>query len=270
MGKEVQAEKKKSSIGVTIFVIILLAIFAVGGWFGNDFYRKKVEEGNKKVEKKNTKKDEVEKDEELDPKSELVQKLFKKVTLNGEGTADCHKNWIYGGKDEFDVNSETDTVKTSLVAINLEDSKKQSVSCGSINIPSEQDEYFSNDCSFISPSDNQVYFEKEYVESVFKDVYGKNATLNPDVYILSGGDLVHFYPFDGKYYKYTAIGGNVCGPEGYTEAIERAEKVGKEIKIYESETYNEEGKDPVVTKYVYTFSKQDDGSYGFVSRKKAA
>ena len=71
MGKEVQTEKKKkSSIGVTIFVIILLAIFAVGGWFGNDFYRKKVEEGNKKVEKKNTKKDEVEKDEELDPKSE--------------------------------------------------------------------------------------------------------------------------------------------------------------------------------------------------------
>ena len=266
------SKRKKGSFWKIFIIILLLILFAVGGWFGNSFYQEKIakkdtsdtSDTNKK-KKDNT--EEEEKDEELDTKSDLVQKLYNKVTIYNEGVkADCHKNWIYGNKDEFLVSYETDEVKLNLVNINLDDSKKQTELCDNINIPSTLDNFYS-DCTFLNGSDLQVYFTKDYVQTIYKDIYGKDATFNSSTYI--SAKIVRYYPIGDKYYKYTAIGGDVCGPADYVSTIVKAEKVGKEIKIYESESYNEEGKDSVISSYIYTFSKQSDGNYAFVSRKKA-
>ena len=267
-------KKKKSSFWKVIIFIFLLILFAVGGWFGNMYYQKYLEKkdttdktNKNKDNKENKEKVEEEKEEELDTKSDLVQKLYNKVTIYDEGKkADCHKNWIYGNKDEFDVASETDEVKLNLVAINMEDVKKGTDLFSSIDIPSSMENY-SNDCTFLNGSDMQVYFTKDYIQTLYRDIYGKDATFDSSAYI--SANLVRYYPVGDKYYKYTAIGGNVCGPVDYIDTISKALKVGKEIKIYETENYIEEGKDAVISNYVYTFSKQDDDTYVFVSRKKS-
>ena len=254
-----EQEKKKGSFGKVLLVIILLIVFAVGGWFCNEYYRNNI--ASKDTEKE-------EQDGELDVKSDLVQKLYNKVTVNGEGKGNSLKNWIYGENGELDISKDDGVTLMKLVVINLDNSKLEEISCEGLNIP-ETINNFTNYCKFYSTATTIKSYKSDYVSSVFKDIYGKNVKMNSEAYMDDKINIGRYFPVGDRYYEYTITTGVEYGPAGYTDTIEKAEKVGNKLKIYENEIYELEGEEPVTNKFIYTFEKQDDNSYAFISRKKA-
>lgn len=279
---EEKKNKKGGSVLKTILVVILLALFAVGGWFGNDFYRKAIKNENTsesdEIEKEKSDQDDL-KDGSLDVNSDLVKNLYNKVTdseynYNGELYRNCKKNWLYGTgdsgyKEEFDVATAAPEEKANFVFRNLEKSKGTKESCDNLNIPDRVDSFYSI-CAFnteVNPIGDEISYDVDYVESIYQDLFGKDDKFDTNLILKGQGNLIKFLNIGGKYYEYATIGGSVCGPVKYIDKIYKAEKKNHMIYIYEEEEYFEEDVSKSINKFVYTF-RELDGSYYFVSRKK--
>lgn len=271
-------EKKKGRLLLVVCLIVLMLLCGGLGFLlgnGDLIVSKKTEDlsKEKKVEEKTIKNGELEVD------SELVKKLYGKVTdselSDNQGKyRSCHKNWLYGTnengyKEEFDVETALPEEKANFVFHNLERSKGKVESCDNLDIPSRVDSFYSI-CSFnkeVNQIGDEISFDVKYVENVYHNLFGKNDKFNQNLILKGQGNVVQFLNISGRYYEYITIGGSVCGPVKYIDKVTKAEKINDTIKIYEDEEYFEENVSKKTSKFVYTFKEEDD-SYIFVSRKK--
>lgn len=301
-GGDVFMEKKKSSIGYIIVIILLFLGF--GGYILVDQGIIKLDVFNKKEEVKEEKKED--KKEELDINSRLVQNLYNMVTTKGINSFST--NWIYSSyknvndknKESFYANKASEEIKMNIVGINLDSSNRKLVSCDNTNIsipgvykeaPFDHEygmlythcEYNEMQREYnLNKSPQSVYnyyYDRSYVETVYKTIFGKDAKLDTSAFIATneyrGNNYVYVEEYDA-YYEYIKEVGGTAGPESYEPSISSAFKEGKKLNIYEDvkrTTYeNEDLSKPIVEEfyYVYTFELEDDGMYKFVSRVKEA
>lgn len=281
-------EKNKSSVGKVILVILLLILFLVGGFFGGKYYTE-----SKKEETKETKEEkEVEKEEELDINSRLVRYLYNMVTYDAKES--CFNDWEYRASTNIDPKSRTDgnykydsskqgDVEMNLVGRNI--SRNQAEYEFSLeNIPKVEGRLKSEINSDGSESGTTFSYSKDYVETVYKSIFGAESKIDTSLPIkldLFGAEELHFDSKSNKYYVSYIETGGTCGPGGLELKFDKAISKGKTLKIYQnvsnisykpnadgSISNDSKNKIEEKYKYVYTFELEDDGMYKFVSRVK--
>lgn len=271
-------EKKKSSI-VYIIVIILL-ILGFGGYILVDQGIIKLDIFNKKEEVKEEKK--KDKKEELDINSRLVQNLYNSISYDVNNWG---KYWMFeddatksNGEVDYFVKNASEYTKMKLVSINFVEHKKGSAKCDDINIPAQDKDGRLSICalnSTMSASDIQHFYSREYVESLYKSLFGKDAKLDTSIPI-----QISYYPTtvynyvesEDAYFEYYIEFGAGFTEGGYSTELFKAEKKGQNIYIYEEVTAVRQGGSIIDDNFnfIYTFELEDDGMYKFVSRVKEA
>ena len=277
-------EKEKKSKG-SLVVIIILIILLLGAcaYIGYDkFFVKKDNQVNNNHENKGV--------EKLDVNSRLVQSLYNKVSTGLIGkSSSCYVNYMYGHGDNdnsFYSDKADEQQKMKLVGNLLSESFKSLEYDGdsnlipdTINTTSDYLEYNSIYAMNRKYNENkeEIFYTKDYVEMIYKSIFGKDAKLDTSVPIIMSfynGELYYYVSALDKYVLYVADGiGGECPEEAYAELV-KATKSDKELKIYEKVTtvnFNSESTETgekAESNYVYTFELEDDGMYKFVSRVK--
>lgn len=274
-------EKEKKSKG-SLVVIIILIILLLGAcaYIGYDkFFVKKDNQVNNNNENKGV--------EKLDVNSRLVQSLYNRVSTGLIGkTSSCSLNYMYitgtgNGMEVFYSDKASEQQKMKLVGNLLSESfrifaNEEETIPDTINV----DDYGEYKNAYVTNKElnsqyQETYYTKEYVEAVYKSIYGKNAKLDisaPIVMDSYGGEIYYYVPSIDKYALYVTVTGKVCPQEAYAELV-KATKSDKELKIYEkivtikNDDIIDAG-DTADSNYVYTFELEDDGMYKFVSRVK--
>lgn len=284
-------EKKNKTIGKTVTIIILVVLLlGAFGYIGYDhfFTTEKITSDQELKNEKNVKKGDHGK--ELDVNSRLVRTLYNKVSTgeSSEKEATCRYNYMYvynyddNSYKDFYVDQATEEQKMELLSLKLNDHGTGLLSCHDITIPDKMNDYTSicsNDKTNFEP-----YYYKNYIEMLYKDLYGNDATLDTSKPIYT--DEIHAYAYHyisslDKYMQYRIDAGGVCGPIGMYGTITKAIQTADSIKIYEKVTtvnYSKEVNGVIVedesykttmdTNYVYTFKLDSDGMYNFISRVK--
>ncbi len=282
-------EKKKSNKGLIVVIIILvITLLSLGGYVLVDKGIIKIgtKEDNKIIEKEDTKGE-----EQLDINSRLVQTLYNQVTT---GITSCQRNWIYRDaegkeKDEFYAEKATEEEKMNFVGNLLSEKNRIYIDCTNTEIPStmKSGEWTktsvceSNKLNYIQEA--EYGYTKKYIDFIYKSIFGGNAKVDTNIAINSDPYYVGSYiyiPALDKYILYEIEGGGTCGPTSYNVTIEKAIIMGKELKIYEKEilstltggndgalgTMDDEVEEEKTSNYIYTFEKESDGMYKFISR----
>lgn len=289
-------EKKKSNKGLIVVIIILvIALLSLGGYvlIDKDIIKIGTKEDNKIIEKEETKSE-----KQLDINSRLVQTLYNQVTT---GITSCQRNWIYRSKegkvkDEFYVEKATEEEKMNFVGNIIVGHSRDIVDCNSTNIPDEltlnKNNYAMNYSSVCKKNkDNNTYYiqyvySKQDMEVYYKTIFGSDAKLDTktDIFLDTySGRVYHYVSSLDKYvlYERTDGIGGTCGPILYDDTIESATLKDNSLKIREKEvvTTGSEGPDGIfgtsddieekeTYTYVYSFEKESDGMYKFISRIK--
>ena len=280
-------EKKQGKTLVVALVLFILTTLVACGYIVYD----KVLTKDNNTKEVNTKKEDT---KELDINSRLVQSLYRKVKPAGE-EGDCRLGWNYDehhefGADDFNASSAKEEIKMRIVSQNLLENEKEEYPCddsakniSNINIPGRINECtgkYSDNSIGAEPRSYYKYYNKDYIEAVYKDIFGSDAKLDTSVPLETDGFGIESYYYVNElnqYILYPVEGGGTCGPDGYSEKLLKAEKKNGSIKIYANWIYKHYGKkandeinydDEKVTKtrVVYTFKLEDDGAYSFVSR----
>lgn len=257
-----------------LIVILILALLATSSYIIYDkvFYEEK---NPKSTENKTTEKVKDSK-ENLDVNSRLVQTLYNKV-VDKDGPS---KYWMYNtylnpdSTDRFIVSEVAENEKMDFVGYNLNENKKEIVECNS-SIP---DTVKINNIDYKSAcyatkvwqyTKIQYAYNKDYVETIYKELFGNDVKLDTSVDIPNGvyaAEVYHYIASLDKYVLYmTETGGTSV--TNYSGVVTNAVKSGNEIKITEKVTHTDPEKTEEYT-YVYTFKLEDDGMYSFVSRIK--
>lgn len=276
-------EKKKSRGSLVVIIILVILLFGACAYIGYDkfFVKEKANIGSVKNNKK---------EENLDVNSRLVQSLYNKVSTGLIGkSSSCRVNYMYGHGDNdnsFYSDKADEQQKMGLVGNLLSESFESLEYDGdsnlipdTINTTSDYLEYNSIYAMNRKYNENkaEIFYTKDYVEMIYKSIFGKDAKLDTSVPIIMSfykGELYYYVSALDKYVLYVADGiGGECPEEAYAELV-RATKDDKALKIYEKITtinldseLTESGK-KTETNYVYTFELEDDGMYKFVSRVK--
>ncbi|MBQ3469118.1 MAG: hypothetical protein IJH18_03620 [Bacilli bacterium] len=289
-------EEKKKGKGLVVFVVILILIIL--GLVGYILYDKGIILSPKeepKVEKEEVKKEEK---EELDIDSRLVQYLYNMVTEDSnEG---CIAGWEFWPAIESETNKDGDEVAveknyifsnedynlidTNLLGRNLNSNEKYRID--SKDVPKIDGRYNYDINAYFTEKDinyiSTYYYTKRYVETVYKQVFGKQAKLDtsksiqiaPSLDRAKGLEELFYDKKTERYYPYYLLHGEIgistcIGSQ--KNKLTRAVKDKDVIKLYqdvstitgvEPNTQTEE------YKYIYTFELDDDGMYKFVSREK--
>ncbi|MBQ6477008.1 MAG: hypothetical protein IJI43_01045 [Bacilli bacterium] len=252
-------EKKKSNIGIILLVIVLLCAAFAGGYFVNE----KGLIGGEKDTPKEEEKEEKETTKELDVNSRLVKMLYNE-TIMPELSDSCHKQyetWSEGTeKKDFVAESAMEEIKMRFVAHNLsEDFIKHGGKA-----PASPLENYKN-------SDQDSYYEKSYIDSVYKQIFGVNSKLDTSATMYK--DRAHFnaYIYDSKtdnYYLYNIIVGDaICGPAEEKLTLSKAVEKGDIVELTVNAEWFAENVSEEKYKYIYTFEKDKDELYKFVSVK---
>ena len=279
MSSNFEKKAKKNNKGIVILsVLLILVILLFAGYVLVD--REIIS-----FEKNANNSDVVEKEEkiELDINSRLVQSLYDSVTVDGDG---WFKYWVYSDSrdtssfDDFYVESASEQIKMNIVGMNLAESKRKYFNCSSVNIPKENSFGVSVCYANTMPGYEGIYtprsYDREYVEGVYKEIFGKDAKLDTSADIpvnYFGSESYSYVASEGVYVLYVTESGGTGGPGGYTTSLKSATKDGDKLYIYENvknEIYddNEVLQKTVNFVMVYTFELEDDGMYKFVSRVK--
>lgn len=276
-------EKKKSSIGYIIVIILLILGF--GGYILFDQGLIKLDAFNKKSEVK-----EEAKKEELDVNSRLVQSLYNMVT-DSDDSYSYTKYWVYSDRGEdqgkikdFFVDKASEEMKMNIVGLNLSESDKNTELCSDISIPAKKDGRYSL-CElhrlYDSGMSRETYYTRSYIETLYKTIFGKDAKLDTSVSIATDwarGSAFNYIEEYDAYFEYQAEGvGGTFPPGGYEGVVAKALKDEDKLIIYENVKFTsyqdyDESNQPNIDEfyYVYTFELEDDGMYKFVSRVKEA
>ena len=288
---------KKKNMRLIVFLVLLILIIL--GLVGYICYDKKLIFNDNKAASTSNK---LEKEQNLNINSRLVQTLYNSVTSRNEF---CSKYSIYGKvqDDDYIVDEVSEKDKMVLVKHNLKNNYYETVSCTDVNVPDTlsinvngTDINYYSSCSVNNPNADQSTpieqrfiekeYSKEYVETIYKSLFGKDAKLDTNVPITSSYvPEAYVYNKDiDSYIKYAFAGGSgTCGPVKYKDKIEKAVLKDDTLKIYEKtdvttgpdDTYDSNGnllkhEDATTSTnyHVYTFLRESDGMYKFVSRIK--
>lgn len=298
--------KKQKSIGKTVAIIILVVLLVCSlGYIAYDkILSKSLNKDKNEIDEKSNKV------ENLDVNSRLVQNLYSKVSTGemSKEDADCYFNYMYdistdeGNKiSDFYANQADEKQKMRILGRLLSSSEERGIYYGEESlIPDEIPGEGHKSILAINRDypgmqylleyrkiDTQYYYEKSYIDMLYKELYGKNAKLNTSVPISIDQyniSLYYYVPAVDKYLLYMIEGGGTCGPLGDYGTIVKATKNDNEIKIYEKVTEvatgdfdtEESGKSVSYkdgdilgyTNFVYTFEIEDDGMYKYISRVK--
>lgn len=284
-------EGKTKSIGKNV-IIILLTILLLGslGFIGYDKFFKKdnSKESNVKTNEK--------KEENLDINSRLVQSLYNKVSTgeNNESESSMYFNYIYKDDNfiEKDFYADKADEQQKMKILSRLINKEQGIyyNCENSNIPDtlSTNSSYKSVCSKVNgtnDADQKLIYSKEYISNLYKDLYGKDATIDTNAIIYMDFYKVGAYSYVeslDSYLLYHIEGGGTTGPGGSYANITKAVKNGNKLKIYEKVTnisYNydettgtgdddESNKETTTSNYIYTFNLEDDGMYSFYSRVK--
>ena len=282
--EETQNVKKKINKGLVIIIIIFaLIILVLIGYICYDkgiiFNKSEISSTETENEKKsNSTTEETTKEENLDINSRLVQYLYNLVSNDTD-----NYNWTNGWEfwnnsgdkreKEFDIATATEQVKMTLVGRNLKERHKEFLTCDS-SIPDSTTDSNHSICYENKRNDyhygNQYGYSKSYVESIYKELFGKDANLDTNTPIYA------FWTVNGSYYynktvdKYVLYlsegGGTAAAGEKYTLAS--AKRIDNQIIITQNVEYSALDNPVENYKYIYTFETEDDGMYRFVSRVK--
>ena len=229
--------KNKKNLGIIIGVIILVVIISV-------IYFKFI------------------KKQSLDVNSEIVQELYSMVNYDSNN---WDKFWMYDNNDIYDITSDKENIKMNLLSINLNNNELKKIECNSI--PDNVYDYYSA-CSM--QNEFNYAYDREYVEKVYKNIFGEDTSLNLDKDIYKDAYKCEKYIYIKELDKYVLYSYDGCGgmyPEyTYTSKILKAEKDFNQIKIYEEV----EKKDTESEKFsiIYTFKKNSNNKYYFYSMEK--
>ena len=274
--------KEKNKGSKLAFVIVLLVLFLVGGFFGGKYYydtHNKCGVSDKTKETTNE-----EKEKELDINSRLVQFLYTEVTHDTE--RNCYAGWEFYSNDEREKDYKFGDANSNEISMNI---------LGQ-NIGGLVQEYVQSDQApkvenrrnhKVSYHDGKEYdlgtysYTKQQVESVYKRIFGSEVKLDTSLTIpldIFHIEVLYYDSKTDKYYPQYIEGGGTCGPAGYNYKLSKAVKKGNELKIYQDVEFVEYGEngDPTADniktndkfKFVYTYELEDDGMYKFVSRTK--
>ena len=271
-------EKKNNKIGQIIIIIIFLVIGCLGGFYiGKNYSSTKIIDNKEDSKKDNNMSNEQE--EELDISSKLVQFLYNEVSKNVE-----NETWSFGWRfnykktgeieNDFIVSERSEEDKMVLVGQNL---KKTGDVVLIDNMPE-------NAKAGYKPSSIGYFYTREYVENLYKTLYGENESIDTSIIIpldLYGGEKLGYDSTTDKYYIYLTETGGTSGPGGYKAKLEKAIKNNDKIVLYQNieKIYYKADENGVVTdspenqqienfQYIYTFEKDSDGMYKFISREK--
>ncbi len=274
MEKEIKEKKSKVPIIITIIVCVL---FAIIGYFGGNFIASKVSSLEKKSDVKSSDKDETEtiKEEKIDINSRVVKNLYDMVSINSMNGS-CYADWLYNDSTsggDF-IAAKDEQIKMNIVGNNLAENERSTIDC-SEKIPSEVESEnikgYRSICAFneaLGSSDFEYIYSKEYIETIYKKIFGNNVKLNTSypIFINHHKTLAYYYVSSiDKYVLYRIDGGGSCGLNSTSLTIEKAIMKNDEIKIYEKANKYDESNEEVETN-IYTFKLEDDGMYSFVSR----
>lgn len=288
--------KKQKSTGKTVAIIILVVLLVCSlGYIAYD-----------KVLSKSLNKDKTEIDEKsnkvekLDVNSRLVKNLYHNVSTGemSEEESSCVFNFMYPSSDNpddvnFYVDKANEEQKMKILSRLLSEEEQKMYFDEKSLIPEripEIDGFISFSSSISNENQslkgNERYYTKDYIERLYKKLYGENATLDTSVPIYGVCSLYKYISSVNKYILYVnEYGcGGTCGNSASYATLTKAEKNGKELKIYEKVTEivtsdfdTEESGKKVSYKngdilgyanFVYTFKLEDDGMYSFYSRVK--
>lgn len=279
-------KEKKSKWSLVVIIILIILLLGACAYIGYDkfFVKEKTNIGSVKNNKNSRKK------ENLDVNSRLVQSLYNKVSTGLIGkSSSCYVNYMYGHGDNdnsFYSDKADEQQKMRLVGNLLSESFESLEYDGdsnlipdTINTTSDYLEYNSIYAMNRKYNENkeEIFYTKDYVEMIYKSIFGKDAKLDTSVPIIMSfysGELYYYVSALDKYVLYVADGiGGECPEEAYAELV-KATKDDKDLKIYEKVTtinFNSESTETgekAESNYVYTFELEDDGMYKFVSRVK--
>ena len=264
-------EKKNNGIVGKILVIILLIAALAGGFFFGNYYTEETKTITNASKKETNKEQEEDTTEKLDINSRLVKFLYGEVT-NDQKEPSNYFGWEFnnylgnnmGDTSDFYADKADELYKMIFVGRNLSDYNLKYAY--DMNIPK------SNDGSYVKENDKR-YYTKDYIEYVYKLLFGKDAKLDTSVPIhigVYGGENYIYDENTNNYFKYHADVGGTTGPGGYTANLSKAIKNGNKIELYQDVKLIDADNTTVREQfqYIYTFELENDGMYKFVSRTK--
>lgn len=257
--------KKKGNKLIFPFILVLLLLLGTVGFV---LYDKGIIPIDKKEEVKEEKK--IEKEEELDINSRLVQYLYNIVSYDIEN--DCFSGWMFGPnkmmgpsseeKDKDYVFSGCDKTAMRIVGHNLNNNlAKSGLASEAPTVSERKNEAYSNGMTY--------YYEKKYIENLYKEIFGATAELDTSIPISLDefeNTMLYYDSKTDRYYPQIRTLGAVCGG-GISYKLEKADKEGKTIKLYQKATLSGENITTEEWYFVYTFELEDD-MYKFISRTK--
>ena len=259
----------------TVIIILVIALLAVLGYLVYDQFFVSLKENV------NDKEDNSSDIVSLDINSRLVETLYNKVVDFDGSTSGTYNDyfWLYPDMyQDFYVDEATEEEKMNFVGMNLNENKAQYVSCDDITVNTIETEsnitYYSvcYNNTLWNTHNSQIGYSREYVETVYQDLFGKDAVLDTELYISPNKYSQPRYYYDESldmYVEYMMDGAGGTSGLSFTSKVTRAEQDNntKEVRIYETLT-REEGVTGIEPEYqfVYIFKQEDDGMYTFVSR----
>ncbi len=270
-------EKKNNKIGQIIIIIIFLVIGCFGGFYiGKNYSSTKITDNKEDTKKDNNTASEQ---EELDISSKIVQFLYNEVSENVE-----NETWSFGWRFNY---KKTDEIENDFIVSERSEEDKM-VLVGQILRKTGDvvliDNMPENAKAGYKPSSIGYFYTREYIESVYKTLYGEDKNIDTSIIIpldLYGGEKLGYDSTTDRYYIYLTETGGTSGPGGYKAKLEKAIKKNNNIVLYQNiEKINYKAdENGIVTdspenqqienfQYIYTFEKDSDGMYKFVSREK--
>lgn|GEM_PF-2119725 len=257
---------KKKNNGVVIFLIVVVILLF--GYITYISFGKVTNKTETVTSDKKERSDSDSEDETLDINSSLVQDLYSKVVLSGDG---YYKYWFYNDSDNYQVSSASESSKMALVYHNLKKSDFTTIQ----NITNIKKNITLNNNNYtLQESSSTGFISYEVVEQTYKELFGSSDTLNKSEPMQVGPYLSEYYIYDssvnGYVYYLTEGSGGTTG-SFYHGTVLRAVKSGDTIVITEKVEFSEntdgEGKITSTDEYQYDFKLSGD-NYSFVSRTK--
>lgn len=257
-------ERGKSPGKTVLIIILLIGLLLSLTYIGyNKLYITTPKE-KENLPKENTSSEE--KQENLSLDNRLVQNLYNEVGMNSKYTP----YWMYEiegmSQAKIDIKNMPEVNKMELVYVNIKESDMDMISC--FQVPNQTDPNLGN-C--YSQGKNMI--SKDVVERIYKTLYGSQANLDLNTIMFTDKYGVGRYKYVQSLDAYILFAIEAGGSSAVetTKELTKAEKIGKQIKLYETVTTTSMDNSKVTTaeNYIYTFEQEEDGIYTYISREKA-
>ena len=245
---------KKVLLGILIGVIL-----CVGGLFGYKEFFVKNENPNKKITKT---KEKIQKEEDLDLNSQLVQTLYSYVRMEKDLLIGREYISIFDKKNKILATEFNQKLKNYLGYRQL------LLDLDYLEAPSYLlEKIYGNSFEIPTGADAWTYsFSEEKLKAKVEMIFGKNSYKTEDFYGCKENGLCTYDSTTKRYYDMDCL----CGGTGWapTTEIKSAKKIGNKIEINEYVENTSPDGEKEEWNLKYTFNLSEDGNYYFKSVEK--